>query len=291
MSNTKKYKPQPYFNAAVMAELDEEDLAVEQNPYVRYSDRDAAARDTQDKEDKSATSDNKSDSNEATYEKRWKDLKKHYDTTVSELRTNIQDLEEKLQKKTDFKPPKTAEEIETFRQQHPEFYDVMLSVAYHQASELGSKSGNRIKQLEEKLAETEQARAFAEIGTAHPDYLSIVKSSTFLEWLDAQAPDIQAWVKENSSNATLFIRALDLYKMDSGITKQMPVRTERVSAETKMDTSAADDVSVSGKSVSVGDTNKRIWSRKEIRQLIADNKFEQYEEELDLAMAEGRIRD
>jgi predicted oxidoreductase (fatty acid repression mutant protein) len=57
-----------------------------------------------------------------------------------------------------------------------------------------------------------------------------------------------------------------------------------------MDTSAADSVSVSGSSISVGDTNKRIWSRDEIRQIIASGQFEKFEEELDEAMSEGRIR-
>jgi hypothetical protein len=298
MSNTKKYKPRPYFNVAVMNELDEEDTVAEQNPYVRYTDQDLQNSDTQSKDNKSDTSDkkgsspNESDSKEETFEKRWKDLKKHYDTVVPDLRNKVQDLEVSLEKKNSFNPPKTMEEMESFREQHPEFYDVMLSLAYHQASELGNKSGNRIQQLEEKLAEAEQARAFAEIAKAHPDYLEIVKGQDFSVWLEKQALGVQSWVKDNSNDAALFIRSLDLYKLDTGITKQMPSRKGKESNETRntMDTSAADSVSVSGSSISVGDTNKRVWSRDEIRQIIASGQFEKFEEELDEAMSEGRIR-
>jgi hypothetical protein len=108
-----------------------------------------------------------------------------------------------------------------------------------------------------------------------------------MDWLDVQDNSIQSWVRTNSNNAKQFIRALDLYKMDSGITKHMPNR--QTAATKNVDTSAAQNVSVKGASVNVGDSNKRAWTRKEIDRMSA-SEFALHEAEIDLAHAEGRIR-
>jgi hypothetical protein len=74
----------------------------------------------------------------------------------------------------------------------------------------------------------------------------------------------------------------------------MPARKEKGSTTEKvqgrtLDTSAAEDVRTSGNnSVNVGDTNKRIWSSKEIGKLSSKD-FAKYEEEIDEAYAEGRV--
>ena len=45
------------------------------------------------------------------------------------------------------------------------------------------------------------------------------KQDSFHEWAEQQDPTIQGWLYENTSNATLAARAIDLYKMDRGISK------------------------------------------------------------------------
>lgn len=285
MSKTiKKFAPRPYFNSVVDEELyneDEEATIKAQNTDDNDDDpSDTAGRDTRRSTDP-ATSD------EDTYEKRWKDLKKHYDTEVSTLRRKIKEMEE--ENDPSFKPPKTVEELESFRKQYPEFYDVMLSVAHQNGSQFASKTDGRIQELEAKLAEAEQEKAFKLIEQAHPDYVKVVADKQFMEWLDKQDSTIQSWVKENSSNAQSFIRALDLYKLDAGLAKPPTTRKRGTSNETSTSSSAALDVSVGSGGVQVGDTNKRIWSRAEINRMTPKD-FDKYEEELMAAMMEGRVR-
>lgn len=283
MSNTTeaKYKPRPYFNVANLAEQDkDEQFDHKQNPNGSYG-RDSADLDTQ-------NGNHEDTSNDGTdYRKRWIDLKKHYDTEVSDLRRQLAERKDENL----FNPPKTAEELEAFRQKNPEFYDVMMSVAHSRLNHYDEQAGSRLRQLEEKLAQSEQEKAFAQIEKAHPDYLQVVNDPKFIEWLDEQDDALQAWVKTNSNNARQFIRAIDLYKLDAGITKKLPSRKEE-SKETKRApaSSAADSVSVSGNSsVTVGEGNKRIWSREEINRMTPQQ-FEKFEAELDEAMIEGRVR-
>lgn len=279
MSNTeqpKKYTPRPYFNVVHYESAMDDEQSQNLND---GSDRGLANPATPTSLE--ATSDNQ----EATYEKRWKDLKKHYDEEVTRLRQELRELENS--KKESFVPPKTAEEMEAFRKANPDIYDAMLSVVHEQFN--NSESNERIRHLEETLAQTQQEKAFAEIEKAHPDYISVVKDPKFLDWIELQDSAIQSWVKTNSNNAKQFIRALDLYKLDAGITSQMPNRAP-VKETKHVDTSAADMVSVSGSnSVNVGDTNKRIWTREEIKRM-SGKEYAMYEAELDQAMIEGRVR-
>lgn len=275
----KKYTPRPYFNVANMAKAEaEEFFDHKKNPNGTYG-QSKASPDTQDG-NHDATSEDTTD-----YKKRWIDLKKHYDTEVSDLRRQLSEKE----KVESFTPPKTAEELEDFRKQHPDFYDVMMTVAHDKMNQYDEGTSSRLRQLEEKLAQAEQEKAFVAIAKSHPDYLEVVNDPKFLEWIDTQDASIQSWVKENSTNASLFISAIDLYKLNAGITKKIPKR-ESIKETKHVNASAADSVSVSGNSITVGDGGKRIWTREEIQKVIAQGKYSQYEAELDEAMAEGRIR-
>jgi hypothetical protein len=275
MSNTetKKYTPRPYFNVVNYEDPDE------QNPNDN-SDQSSANSDTQ--TNREATSE------EATYEKRWKDLKKHYDEEVTRLRQEVRELE--TTKKEAFVPPKTTEELESFRKSNPDLYDAMLSVVHNQVNTHGDEASNRIRQLEEVLASTQQEKAFAEIEKAHPDYVSIANDPNFEQWISMQDDTIQSWVKTNSNNARQFIRALDLYKLDSGVTTQMPNRQASANESRNSQGSAADLVSTPGnKSGNVGDSHKRTWTRAEINRMSGDE-FAILEDELTLAMHEGRVQ-
>lgn len=289
MSKTNKFKPRPYFNPEVLDDLENEDAAAKNPENVSTkedSDHDGR-RDTRDNVDASATSEN-----ESTYEKRWKDLKKHYDSEVSTLRRKIRELEDNEGSNPPFTPPKTPEDLQKFREQYPEFYDVILSVAHQQANGLVETSSSRIRELEEKLAMTEREKALKLIENAHPDYVPVVNSNDFQEWLEQQTSAIQQWVKENSTDHAAFIRALDLYKLDKGLTttRKGSSKKEDTKANTfATNSSAAMEVSTKNNSVTVGESGKRIWSRAEIDRMHP-TEFEKHEDEITEAMLEGRVQ-
>jgi hypothetical protein len=60
------------------------------------------------------------------YKKRYDDLKKHYDSKLNEFKTREQELiEEATKNRTEYKAPKTEEELEEFKNQYPDVYEVV----------------------------------------------------------------------------------------------------------------------------------------------------------------------
>ena len=79
------------------------------------------------------------------YKKRYDDLKRHYDSKLNEFKSREQELLEEVTKnRTEYKAPKTEEELEQFAKEYPDVYEVVETVAHLQSE---SKS----KVLEERL--------------------------------------------------------------------------------------------------------------------------------------------
>ena len=84
--------------------------------------------------------------NKPDYKKRYDDLKSHYDSKLNEFKSREQELLEQATKNMpEYKAPKSPEELEKFREQYPDVYEVVETVAHMQSSE-------RTKTLEERLA-------------------------------------------------------------------------------------------------------------------------------------------
>jgi len=108
-----------------------------------------------------------------------------------------------------------------------------------------NKADSRAKEVEEKYqflqSQQEQIareKAEVELLKLHPDFNDIRQKEEFHEWAGKQDPVIQSWLYENTSNASLAARALDLYKMDAGISKlnkqeKADVKKEAAKAVTK----------------------------------------------------------
>ena len=87
---------------------------------------------------------------------------------------------------------------------------------------------------------------------------------------------------ENTSNAKLAARAIDLYKMDSGQSKLTKKEEKDVKKE------AAKAISKTRKAVDSEEPKKKVWTASEISKL-KPHEFEKLEQEIDLARLEGRI--
>jgi len=84
--------------------------------------------------------------NKPDYKKRYDDLKTHYDSKLNEFKSREQELlEEAAQNRPSYVAPKSPEDLEKFREQYPDVYEVVETVAHMQSSE-------RTKSLEERLA-------------------------------------------------------------------------------------------------------------------------------------------
>ena len=65
------------------------------------------------------------------YKKRYDDLKKHYDPKIAEFKQREQELRaEAMQAQPSYKPPKSEEELESFKEEYPDLYNTVETVAH-----------------------------------------------------------------------------------------------------------------------------------------------------------------
>lgn len=216
------------------------------------------------------------------YKKRYDDLKKHYDSKLNEFKSREQELiEEATKNRTDYKAPKTEEELEEFKNQYPDVYEVVETVAHMQSETKAKVLEERLSKLQERETQLIRQDAEKRLMERHPDFEDIKNSDDFHGWAKEQPKSIQDWIYKNADDADLASRALDLFKKDFGIDAPKAKSSSKPTRK-----SAADMVST--KTTSVEPTQQKVWSEKEIAAMSVAE-FDKYEEEISNAMQEGRI--
>ena len=216
---------------------------------------------------------------DAVFKKRYDDLKRHYDETVSKHKDELIKL--KKEKEAISKQPifKTKEELENWRRDYPEMYDSVMQITSE--AQLKTKQELQEEMLEVKRQQSQLAREKAEVELAkkHPDYKEIRESKDFHEWASVQDKMVQSWLYDNVDNSIAAARAIDLYKYDRGLS------TKKVSESAKREAAK----SVSKTKVSETPSDKKIWKWDEIRKL-KPSEYDKFEKEIDMANREGRIQ-
>jgi len=210
-------------------------------------------------------------------------LKKHYDSKLNEFKSREQELLEKAaENRPQYKAPKSPEELEKFRQEYPDVYEVVETVSHLQAEEKSKELKEKLERLQQREQELIRKDAEKRLMDRHPDFEDIRNSDDFHSWAKEQPKSIQDWIYSNADDADLAARALDLFKRDIGIDV-----APKKSNSKQSNKSAADMVST--KTTAVEPKQEKIWTEKEIARMSMDE-FDKYEEEISLAMSEGRIR-
>ena len=216
------------------------------------------------------------------YKKRYDDLKKHYDSKLNQFKSREQELiEEATKNRPTYKAPKSPEDLEKFKNEYPDVYDVVETVAHMQSETKAKVLEERLSKLQER--ETQLIRQDAEktLMDRHPDFEDIRNSDDFHGWAKEQHSSIQAWVYDNNDDASLASRALDLFKKDFGIEA-----TTKSSSKKPTRQSAADMVST--KTTSVEPNQQKVWSLKEI-EAMSVQEFDKHEVAISDAMQNGLI--
>jgi len=217
------------------------------------------------------------------YKKRYDDLKKHYDTKLNEFKSREQELlEEATKNRQTYKAPKSQEELEAFKKEYPDVYEVVETVSHLQASERSKDLEAKLEALQQREKELIRKDAEKRLNERHPDFEDIRNSDDFHDWAKSQPQSIQDWVYKNADDADLASRAIDLFKRDIGMDSK-----PKKSNSKKTKSSAADMVST--KTTSVEPKQEKVWTTKEISAMSMDE-FDKYEEEISKAMHEGRIQ-
>jgi hypothetical protein len=215
------------------------------------------------------------------YKKRYDDLKKHYDSKLNEFKSREEELLNQV-KQPEYKAPKSEEELEKFKNDYPDVYEVVETVAHLQSESKAKVLEERLSKLQEREQQLIRQDAEKRLVERHPDFEDIRNSDDFHAWAKEQPKSIQDWIYSNADDADLASRALDLFKKDFGI--DLPKETKSSSKQTKK--SAADMVST--KTTTVEPKQEKVWSEREIAALSMAE-FDKYEQEISDAMQEGRI--
>ncbi len=219
------------------------------------------------------------------YKKRYDDLKTHYDSRLNEFKAREQELiQEAVSNRPEYKAPKSAEELEKFKNEYPDVYEVVESVAHMQSENQVAELQTRLDAMQGRETEILKREAEKDLREKHPDFDEIRNSDDFQEWANLQPESIKDWIFNNPSDATLASRALDLFKKDIGLDVQQVRQPRSNSKQTQQ--SAADMIST--KTTSVEPNQQRVWSEREIAAMSVAE-FDKYESEISDAMQEGRI--
>ena len=220
----------------------------------------------------------------ANYKKRYDDLKKHYDDRVSQFKQREQELlAEACSSRPQYEVPKSAEEIERFKQEYPDLYDTVETVAHLQSERQVGELQGQLSALQEREADIVRREAETGLRDRHPDFETIRTDENFHEWAKVQPDEIQDWIYKNPDNVSLASKAIDLYKMDNGIAST----PRRRQSQQPREGSAADMVSTKTTTIDV-DKGTKIWTEREIAAMSLDQ-FDAVEEEINQAITEGRV--
>lgn len=233
--------------------------------------------------------DNRSDEQltpeERTYKKRYGDLRRFAEKKTQELKAEIENLKRAREhaEANGYRPPANKDELDAWVQKYPDVAKIVETIADKRASERAKQYETKISELETSAAVLRQEKALAQIEKTHPDFVSLKESDDFHDWAQAQPKHIQAWLYDNVDDATLVVRAVDLYKLDRGINKANTDTKRRK----EMD-AAAEAIRTGAKG---GDPTKpqgKVWKVSEIAKL-STQQYLKYEAEIDEAVREGRV--
>ena len=211
------------------------------------------------------------------YKKRYDDLKRHYDEKLSEFKQREQEL--LATARPQYQAPKTQEDIEKFKEEYPDLYDTVETVAHLRSSEQVEQIEAQLSAIKEREARILQREAEADILAKHPDFPELRNSEEFHAWAETQPEQIQQWIYKNPDNAQLASKAIDLFKLENGYKTQ-------TKSQPKPKGSAADMVST--KTTAIDAKQPKIWTEGEIAAMSLD-KFDKYENEIREAISEGRV--
>ena len=240
---------------------------------------------TQKEEDKSFLSTSKdTEVKTHNFKKRYDDLKKHYDTKLDEWKQEKETLEAQskaVKTAADYKPPKTPDELKQFKEDYPDIYGVVETIAHQQAGDKLRTVEDKLAQMSEREEDLIRDKAQTELLSVHPDFLELKDNENFQGWLQEQPTSISDGILKNGTDSKWAVRVLDLFKADAGIsTKSDTAKLTKSAAEAVTKTSRVKIPEKAG--------DKKIWKQSDISKL-KPREFEILEKELDLAAKEGRI--
>lgn len=218
------------------------------------------------------------------WEKRYKDLQSFHSKRENDLRGKIKELETA---DSSFKAPTTPDQMNAFKDEHPEVYNMMLTLAHQKASEATQGISAQLQTFEEERMMTDFTDAQSKIKAAYPDFIETVQSSDFQTWAQNQPAQIQQWIYNNPDDPALAIIALDRYKATRDAAATQVAQAAHLEEEAQADAlSAAQAVGTTSAPITTG--GAKIWTASEIKAMSSAN-WAKHSEDIDQAYLENRV--
>lgn len=285
---SKEQEPNPYNQKKDYLDYDKMEKAAETsfadaNTLAVKQDRPKVVVDTMEKEDTPTepTEPENQPYKKVDYKKRYDDLKKHYDGRVTSFKQREDELlAEVRSNRPKYKAPKSAEELAAFKKEYPDVYGVVESVSHLQASKETENLKEEIKSLKKTNETISRKEAETRLSKLHPDFTEIRESDEFHGWAESQPEQIKGWIYGNNADATLASRAIDLFKQDTGKSRQQ--------SEVSGDMIPASEMVKVTNTKDIGYGTKKIWTRSQIA-AMSQSEFAKNEKSIEAAQREGRV--
>lgn len=242
----------------------------------------ATKREAEAKEDAEETAN--LDAEEKTFKKRYGDLRRHMSQREEESKKKIQELQSQLSSATQkaIKLPKTDEELAAWSKEYPDVAKIIETIAAKKAKEFDSGIEKRLQAIAEKEAEAARKRAEAELIAQHPDFEEIRADEKFHEWVTTQPKWVQQALYENDSDAHAASRAIDLYKVDTGIIGNKKKKTNSNDAAKAVTTRGQNNVA------NTKESQGNQWRESDVAQMKA-HEYEKNEKAIMDAIQSGNF--
>ncbi len=117
------------------------------------------------------------------FKKRYDDLKKHYDSTLSKHKDEVRTLRTQLETSTkEFVPPKSKDELEAWRKEYPDVYDMVETIAMTKADTRAKEIEEKYQNLQAQQEQISKEKAEVELLKMHPDFSEIRQKDEFHQW-------------------------------------------------------------------------------------------------------------
>lgn len=223
------------------------------------------------------------------WEKRYKDLQSHHTRTLTELKAENARL--RAEGTPQFTPPKTEEELARFKEENPETFAFIESIAHGIADRRIEAINGELTHLQEAQETSRKNAAEAEFLRLHPDYLEIDKAPEFGQWLNTKNATIQSWVINNADDYDSLSAALSMFKQETGWKATGSVTNDASQEQPSQSGAEHLKPGTQGGEPGGGDPRESInytWSESEIAKLHP-SEYAHYQEHIDLALREKRV--
>ncbi len=167
------------------------------------------------------------DPEEASFKKRYSDLRRSSQKTVDELKSQVEDLRSRLDEAlNNTSMPSSVEEAKVWAEQNPKAAEIIRALAREQVRTENPKED--LKKVREEVSRIKQE---AKIRKAHPDFEDIISDDVFHDWANAQPQKIQDLIFGNDADDVIW--AINQYKEKTKPSLDLNKETARAVTKTK----------------------------------------------------------